>query len=116
MRGSCLKTLAAKYNSSVMKMYKKYRSVKGDFGADYKTKSGTKRCEFYNEGFRRNNNICLLYTSGIRCIVTLYQFQSGNGAFLRAVSYTHLDAGAEEGKMIPLTTLLFGDSVRPPRS
>ena len=40
-----------------MKMYKKYRSVKGDFGADYKTKSGTKRCEFYNEGFRRNNNI-----------------------------------------------------------
>ena len=57
MRGSCLKTLAAKYNSSVMKMYKKYRSVKGDFGADYKTKSGTKRCEFYNEGFRRNNNI-----------------------------------------------------------
>ena len=52
MRGSCLKTLAAKYTSSVMKMYKKYRSVKGDFGADYKTKSGTKRCEFYNEGFR----------------------------------------------------------------
>ncbi len=54
MRGSCLKTLAAKYNSSVMKMYKKYRSEKGDFGAEYKTKSGTKRCEFYNEGFRRN--------------------------------------------------------------
>ena len=25
MRCSCLKTLAAKYNSSVMKMYKKYR-------------------------------------------------------------------------------------------
>ena len=38
-------------------MYKKYLSGKGDFGADYKTKSGTKRCEFYNEGFRRNNNI-----------------------------------------------------------
>ena len=33
------KDVAAKYNSSVMKMYKKYRSVKGDFGADYKTKS-----------------------------------------------------------------------------
>ena len=57
MRGSCLKTLAAKYNSSVAKMYKKYRSEKGDFGANYKTKSGTKRCEFYNEGFRRNKNI-----------------------------------------------------------
>ena len=57
MRGSCLKTLAAKYNSSVMKMYKKYRSEKGDFGADYKTKNGTKRCEFYNDGYKRNKNI-----------------------------------------------------------
>ena len=56
MRGSCLKTLAAKYNSSVMKMYKKYRSEKGDFGANYKTKSGIKRCEFYHEGFKRNKN------------------------------------------------------------
>ena len=36
MRCSCLKTLAAKYNSSVMKMYKKYRSEKGDLGADIK--------------------------------------------------------------------------------
>ena len=57
MRGSCLKTLAAKYNSSMMKMYKKYRSEKGDFGADYKTKNGVKRCEFYNDGFKRNKNI-----------------------------------------------------------
>lgn len=57
MRGSCLKTLAAKYNTSVMKMYKKYRSEKGDFGANYQTKSGTKRCEFYNEGFKRNKNV-----------------------------------------------------------
>ena len=55
-RGSCLKTLASKYNSSVMKMYKKYKSDKGDFGADYKTKRGVKRCEFYNDGFRRNVN------------------------------------------------------------
>jgi len=52
MRGSCLKTLAAKYNSSVMKMYTKYRSENGDFGANYKTKSGIKRCEFYNKGFK----------------------------------------------------------------
>ena len=56
MRGSCLKTLAAKYNSSVMKMYKKYRSENGDFGANYRTKSGLKRCEFYNEGFKRNKS------------------------------------------------------------
>ena len=39
-----------------MKMYKKYKSDKGDFGADYKTKRGVKRCEFYNDGFRRNVN------------------------------------------------------------
>ena len=54
MRGSCLKTLASKYNSSVMKMYKKYKSEKGDFGVNYTTKGGVKRCEFYNDGFRRN--------------------------------------------------------------
>lgn len=56
MRGSCLKTLAAKYNSSVMKMYKKYRSQNGDFGANYKTRNGLKRCEFYNEGFKRDKS------------------------------------------------------------
>lgn len=56
MRGSCLKTLAAKYNSSVNKMYLKYKSDNGSFGADYMTKSGMKRCEFYNDGFRRNKN------------------------------------------------------------
>jgi len=56
MRASCLKTFAAKYNSTVMKMYKKYRSEKGDFGVNYKTKSGIKRCEFYNDGFKRNKD------------------------------------------------------------
>lgn len=56
MRGSCLKTLAAKYNSSVMKMYTKYRSKNADFGANYKTKSGIKRCEFYNDGFKRDKS------------------------------------------------------------
>ena len=56
MRGSCLKTLASKHDSSVMKMYKKYKSEKGDFGVNYTTKGGVKRCEFYNDGFRRNVN------------------------------------------------------------
>lgn len=56
MRGSCLKTLASKHDSSVMKMYKKYKSEKGDFGVNYATKGGLKRCEFYNDGFRRNVN------------------------------------------------------------
>lgn len=54
MRGSCLKTLAAKHDSSVMKMFKKYRSENSDFGVNYMTKSGMKRCEFYNDGFKRN--------------------------------------------------------------
>lgn len=56
MRGSCLKTLASKHDSSMMKMYKKFKSEKGDFGVNYTTKSGVKRCEFYNDGFRRNVN------------------------------------------------------------
>ena len=57
MRGSCLKTLAAKHDSSMMKMFKKYRSENSDFGVNYMTKSGMKRCEFYNDGFKRNNRI-----------------------------------------------------------
>ena len=61
MRGSCLKTLAAKYNSSVMKMYTKYRSKNGDFGANYSTKSGIKRCEFYNDGYKRNKKIAPVF-------------------------------------------------------
>ncbi len=61
MRGSCLKTLAAKYNSSVMKMYTKYRSEDGDFGANYNTKSGIKRCEFYNDGYKRNKKVAPVF-------------------------------------------------------
>lgn len=61
MRGSCLKTLAAKYNSSVMKMYTKYRSQNGDFGANYSIKSGIKRCEFYNDGYKRNKKIAPVF-------------------------------------------------------
>lgn len=61
MRGSCLKTLAAKYNSSVKKMYTKYRSENGDFGANYRTKSGMKRCEFYNDGFKRNKKVAPVF-------------------------------------------------------
>lgn len=61
MRGSCLKTLAAKYNSSVTKMYTKYRSKDGDFGANYNTKSGIKRCEFYNDGYKRNKKVAPVF-------------------------------------------------------
>lgn len=57
MRGSCLKTIAAKHNTSVAKTYTRLKSEDADFGANYKTKTGTKRCEFYNEGYKRNKNI-----------------------------------------------------------
>lgn len=56
MRGSCLKTIAAKHNTSVAKTYAKLHSENADFGVNYKTKSGIKRCEFYHDGFKRNKN------------------------------------------------------------
>jgi hypothetical protein len=56
MRGSCLKTIAAKHNTSVAKTYAKLQSEGADFGVNYQTKAGTKRCEFYNDGFKRNKN------------------------------------------------------------
>lgn len=56
MRGSCLKTIAAKHNTSVAKTYARLQSEGADFGVNYQTKTGTKRCEFYNDGFKRNKN------------------------------------------------------------
>jgi hypothetical protein len=53
MRGSLLKTLAAKYNSSVMKMVTKY-THSGVIGVDYYNKAGKQRCEFYHDGFTKN--------------------------------------------------------------
>lgn len=50
---SCLKTLAAKYKSSVHKMIAKFRIDK-HWGVKYQTKTGEKVCYFYKEGFRRN--------------------------------------------------------------
>lgn len=51
MKYSMYKTFAAKYNSTISKMVKKFRIGK-DFGIRYETKSGTKTAVFYNEGFR----------------------------------------------------------------
>jgi hypothetical protein len=56
MRGSCLKTIAAKHNTSVAKTYARLQSEGADFGVNYKTKIGIKRCEFYHDGFKRNKN------------------------------------------------------------
>jgi group II intron reverse transcriptase/maturase len=48
MKSSMLKTFAAKHNSSIEKI-KAGRMKNGLFGVYYTTKSGVKRCEFYNE-------------------------------------------------------------------
>lgn len=52
MKGSMLKTFAAKFDSSVNKMKAKY-CRNGIFGVNYHTKAGQKRCEFYHDGFSK---------------------------------------------------------------
>lgn len=52
MEGSMCKTFAAKFDSSVNKILKKYKKD-GIFGAYYDTKAGKKRCEFYHDGFAK---------------------------------------------------------------
>ena len=61
---SCLKTLAAKYKSSVHKMIIKYR-VDKHWGVRYQTKDGEKVCYFYKEGFRRKKAPCKYDPDGI---------------------------------------------------
>jgi hypothetical protein len=56
MEYSCLKTLAAKYKSSVRKMMGKYR-VDKHWGVKYETKKGLRICYFYRDGFRRDKII-----------------------------------------------------------
>lgn len=56
MRDSMLKTLAAKFNTKRMKIIEKY-TVDGVFGAYYDTKAGRKRCEFYHDGFKKQEEI-----------------------------------------------------------
>lgn len=58
MEMSMLKTLAAKFDSSVKKMIAKY-SCDGIIGADYPTKAGIKRCEFYHDGFQKKEEALL---------------------------------------------------------
>lgn len=52
MKGSFLKTLAAKGNTSCNKIRKKYEQ-EGVISIPYVTKSGPKRCEFYHDGFTK---------------------------------------------------------------
>lgn len=52
MKSSMLKTLAVKFNMSVTKVMKKF-AINGIIGVDYETKEGTKRREFYHDGFTK---------------------------------------------------------------
>lgn len=56
MRGSFLKTLAAKGNTSCNKIRKKYEQD-GVISIPYITKSGPKRCEFYHDGFTKKKEL-----------------------------------------------------------
>jgi len=53
MQTSMYRTFGAKYKSLVSKLKPKYMR-NGVWGVDYPTKTGTKRMEFYHDGFRKN--------------------------------------------------------------
>lgn len=59
MKGSFLKTLAAKGNTSCNKIRKKYEQD-GVISIPYVTKSGPKRCEFYHDGFTKKATLSSL--------------------------------------------------------
>jgi len=54
MKGSLYRTFAAKYNTTFNKIKDKYEKDKL-FGVSYETKAGKKHCEFYHDGFTKNN-------------------------------------------------------------
>lgn len=56
MQGSFLKTLAAKGNTSCNKIRRKY-THDGVISIPYETKSGSKRCEFYHDGFTKKASL-----------------------------------------------------------
>ena len=56
MKGSFLKTLAAKGNTSRNKIRKKYEQ-NGVISIPYTTKDGPKRCEFYHDGFVKKEDL-----------------------------------------------------------
>lgn len=54
---SMYKTFGLKYHKSVKKINSKYRK-NGIFMVPYKTKRGTKYCEFYHDGFKKKKFAC----------------------------------------------------------
>ena len=57
MHRSMLKTYAGKYRTNVRRIKKKYMHD-GVFQVPYTTKSGPKLCEFYHDGFRKQETGC----------------------------------------------------------
>jgi group II intron reverse transcriptase/maturase len=60
MKGSMYKTFASKYRTTVNKI-KKSHVINGIFGVDYLTKNGPKRCEIYNDGFKKQKGTMPAY-------------------------------------------------------
>ncbi len=56
MKGSFIKTLAAKGNTTCNKIRQKY-TLDGIIGIPYNTKSGLKRFEFYHDGFIKKTEL-----------------------------------------------------------
>ena len=56
MRGSFLKTLAAKGNTTRRKIRQKYERD-GVISIPYATKDGPKQCEFYHDGFTKKKDL-----------------------------------------------------------
>jgi len=57
MEYSMYKTYASKYQVSMSKIITQHK-IDGVFGINYQTKAGKKRCEFYNQGFKKDDK-CL---------------------------------------------------------
>lgn len=54
MEGSMLKTFAAKFSTTSNKI-REERTFNGIFGVTYYNKAGKQRCEFYHDGFKKND-------------------------------------------------------------
>ena len=73
MEYSCLKTLAGKHKTSISKTKRKHKDGKGNWGIQYDTKTGEKRCYFAKYGECKNaddandiiTNATLLYSNSV---------------------------------------------------
>jgi len=78
------KTFACKYKSTCSKIRKKYVRDK-IFGVDYMTTSGMKRCEFYHDGFNRQNT-CSGSSDNIDVLPNYRKYSSKNSLAMRLLA------------------------------